>query len=233
MIWQIVDGCIELFIFFFSHAQIYRYIYIQFVGTKKSETKKGATRDGWNMIREWKTWGTKRQNIVFPFFSGTTMARQGGDGVFRKNTSAPAHGCRCCIFFPRVPLFFSSPFSRYGRREQRTGCEISKRKHWSEVKSSQLLNFLFLFSFFSFFFDRNRQKSNPIVKKGRIILSKNLFSNSIIRNDWRRNRMCVELSIDRLIKNDILQERTKHRDKVGSFRTLTVSFRDRRNNSLD
>lgn len=26
MIWQIVDGCIELFIFFFSHAQIYRYI---------------------------------------------------------------------------------------------------------------------------------------------------------------------------------------------------------------
>lgn len=45
--------------------------------------------------------------------------------------------------------------------------------------------------------------------------------------------MCVELSIDRLIKNDILRERTKHRDKVGSFRTLTVSFRDRRNNSLD
>lgn len=98
------------------------------LGRKSRRQKKGASRDGWNMIREWKTWGTKRQNIVFPFFSGTTMARQGGDGVFRKNTSAPAHGCRCCIFFPAF-LFFSSPFSRYGRREQRTGCEISKRKH--------------------------------------------------------------------------------------------------------
>lgn len=154
----------------------------------------------------------KRQNIVFPFFSGTTMARQGGDGVFRKNTSAPAHGCRCCIFFPRVPLFFIAFFSLLGRR---AGCEISKRKHWSEVKSSQLLNFLLLLLFF-FSFDRNRIQS-----KGRII--QKISSNSIIPTTEEE---IVGSSIDRLIKNDILQEKRK------KFDCCIVSIGDRWNNLI-
>lgn len=140
------------------------------------------------------------------------MARQGGDGVFRKNTSAPAHGCRCCIFFPRVPLFFIAFFSLLGRR---AGCEISKRKHWSEVKSSQLLNFLLLLLFF-FSFDRNRIQS-----KGRII--QKISSNSIIPTTEEE---IVGSNIDRLIKNDILQEKRK------KFDCCIVSIGDRWNNLI-
>ena len=74
------------------------------------------------MIRGRKTWAAKRQNIVFPFFSRTTMARQGGDGVFRKNTPAPfARGRRSCIFSPR-PLLPSCSFSRCERERERSGC---------------------------------------------------------------------------------------------------------------
>lgn len=151
-----MDASSCLFFSFLMHKYID--IYVQFVGTKKSETKKDATRDGWNMIREWKTWGTKRQNIVFPFFSGTTMARQGGDGVFRKNTSAPAHGCRCCIFFPRVPLFFIAFFSlRKARAADWLRNFETKTLIRSEIEStSQFPVSFFLFSLFL------RQKSSEI-----------------------------------------------------------------------
>lgn len=48
------------------------------------------------------------------------MARQGGDGVFRKNTTAPfARGRRSCIFSPR-PAVPSCFFSRC--EEERSGC---------------------------------------------------------------------------------------------------------------
>lgn len=191
MIWQIVDGCIDesgcLFFFLFHAQSIYICIirWDEKVGDKKKKKKRCIERrveydKGMENLGH-----GKRQNIVFPFFSGTTMARQGGDGVFRKNTSAPAHGCRCYIFFPRVPLFFIAFFSLLGRR---AGCEISKRKHWSEVKSSQLLNFLLLLLLF-FSFDRNRiqieGKNYP----------KNFFEFHY-SNDRRRNRRIKYRSIN-------------------------------------
>lgn len=151
-----MDASSCLFFSFLMHKYID--IYIKFVGTKKSETKKGATRDGWNMIREWKTWGTKRQNIVFPFFSGTTMARQGGDGVFRKNTSAPAHGCRCCIFFPRVPLFFIAFFSL---RKTRVADWLRNFETKTLIRSEIESTSQFPVSFFLFFLFL-RQKSSEI-----------------------------------------------------------------------
>ena len=87
------------------------------------------------MIRGRKTWAAKRQNIVFPFFSRTTMARQGGDGVFRKNTTAPfARGRRSCIFSPRPPL----PSCSFSRCEKEgSGCLPenfhTKTMHGSEI----------------------------------------------------------------------------------------------------
>lgn len=45
---------------------------------------------------------SKRQNIVFPFFSWATTAGQGGRGVLKKNTPTLARGCRSCIFSPAI-----------------------------------------------------------------------------------------------------------------------------------
>lgn len=75
----------------------------------KVKKKKRERRKKSNKGASMENSGTKRQNIVFPFFSRATMARRGASSVFRKNTpppaATPARGMSICIFStPVLPL---------------------------------------------------------------------------------------------------------------------------------
>lgn len=132
---------------------------------------------------------------------------------FQKKYIRPCPWLSMLYFFPRVPLFFIAFFSlRKARAADWLRNFETKTLIRSEIESTSQFPVSFLFFFL-------RQKWSEIVsdrvKKGRIV--QKFFWLSINP----RNRIFIELSIDRLIKNDILQEKRKHRDKV---RTLTVSF---------
>lgn len=191
MIWQIVDGCIDesgyLFFFLFHTQSIYICIirWDEKVGDKKKR-KKGASRDGWNMIREWKTWGTGNVKILFFHSFQERRWRDKVVTVFSEKIHPPLPMAVDAVFFSPAFLFFSSPFSRYSE-----GGLVAKFRNenidqkWNRVNFS--ISCFFFFFFFSF--DRNRiqieGKNYP----------KNFFEFHY-SNDRRRNRRIKYRSIN-------------------------------------
>lgn len=106
------------------------------MATKKTRGRKSASRDGWNMIRGWKTWGHETSkycfSILFTNDDGETRWRR----CFQKKYTRLCPRLSILYFFPSVPfpvLYF------FSLRNRDTGClQISKWKQRSEVKSSQL-----------------------------------------------------------------------------------------------
>lgn len=191
MIWQIVDGCIDesgcLFFFLFHTQSIYICIirWDEKVGDKKKR-KKGASRDGWNMIREWKTWGTGNVKILFFHSFQERRWRDKVVTVFSEKIHPPLPMAVDAIFFSPAFLFFSSPFSRYSE-----GGLVAKFRNENIDQKWNRVNFSIFCFFFSFFFFL-RQKSNPIEGKN---YPKNFFEFHY-SNDRRRNRRIKYRSIN-------------------------------------
>lgn len=205
-----------LFIFFPFSCTIDIYICIirwdEKVGDKKKR-KKGASRDGWNMIREWKTWGTGNVKILFFHSFQERRWRDKVVTVFSEKIHPPLPMAVDAVFFSPAFLFFSSPFSRYSE-----GGLVAKFRNENIDQKWNRVNFSISCFFFFFFFPSTEIESKS---KGRII--QKISSNSIIPTTEEE---IVGSSIDRLIKNDILQEKRK------KFDCCIVSIGDRWNNLI-
>lgn len=158
MIWQIVDGCIELFIFFFSHAQIYRYIYKirwdEKIGDKKRCNERRVEYD-----KGMENLGHETSKYCFSILFRNDDGETRWWRCFQKKYIRPCPWLSMLYFFPPRSSFFQ--FAFFSLRKARAADWLRNFETKTLIRSEIESTSQFPVSFFLFFLFL-RQKSSEI-----------------------------------------------------------------------